>query len=199
MMVDTSEMCACQSETFPKNRISKCHHAATKATVVIVGFLVVSCFIGVIDAKKDDNLDCPSANDNPVITATKSNSLDKKATLLNAAFASTESMEMESALGADETWDSFRPMFIFCKASYPITWDFSGSKPPDLSEETHVYVDSVLQPTKRCFVSSLKLLASGYTGKESRTGNYTCKSFDGKRSVSIYRFAHGESINYSYY
>lgn len=86
-------------------------------------------------------------------------------------------------------------MFIFCRASYPITWDFSGSKPPDLSEETHVYVDNVLNPKKRCFVSSLKLLASGYTGKESRTGNYTCKSFDGKHAVSIYRFAHGEQYD----
>lgn len=190
MKVDNCDKCACKIDSSCyKKRISKCPPSILLVGVVIAS---LSCFVVQCNAKKDDNLDCPPASEPPLITATKSNSLDKRGTLLNGAFASQESMEVESATSADETWDSFRPMFIFCKASYPITWDFSGSKPPDLSEETHVYVDSVLNPTKRCFVSSLKLLASGYTGKESRTGNYTCKSFDGKKAVSIYRFAHGE-------
>lgn len=180
--------CACQSNL--RKGIS-----IWSSVMFVVVVLLVTC-LSCTSAKKDDHLDCPGDNENPAITATKSSALDKKASLLNAAFASSESMEVEPASNVDETWDSFRPMFIFCKASYPITWEFSGNKPPDLSEETHVYVDSVLNTTKRCFVSSLKLLASGYTGKESRTGNYTCKSFDGKKSSSIYRFAHGECTEF---
>jgi hypothetical protein len=65
------------------------------------------------------------------------------------------------------------------------------SQPPDLSVETVVEVDNVLNPTKRCFHSSLKVLASGYNGKESRTGNYTCKSLNEMKQSSVYRFAHG--------
>jgi len=57
--------------------------------------------------------ECPASDSSPVITVIKG-SVDL-----------ARSGEVEQN---DESWESYRPMLIKCKAAYPITWDFSGSK-----------------------------------------------------------------------
>jgi hypothetical protein len=57
--------------------------------------------------------ECPTADQDPVITVIKGN--------VDIA----RSGEVEQS---DESWESYRPMLIKCKAAYPITWDFNGSK-----------------------------------------------------------------------
>jgi len=71
----------------------------------------------------------------------------------------------------------------------------SPSQPPDLSIETRIVTDHVFNPKKTCHYTTMKVLASGYTGRESRTGNYTCRGMhDLSKVSSVYKYAYGKKI-----
>lgn len=82
---------------------------------------------------------------------------------------------------------------LYCRASYPVESEFEGKDFSSNSAVTSkVYVDRILDPSKTCYETVL-LTANDPT---SVTGNYTCRSVDGTKSVSFYRysFSYGRNL-----
>lgn len=121
-------------------------------------------------------LNCPSENQDPYISE-------------YSASNEEHSLSVGKFVSRDIQYVNLESFQFFCRASYPVEWEFEGKDFSSVSlVQSRVYVDHILNPSKTCYETILS--TSIADDSTSVTGNYTCRSVDGTKSVSFYRYSY---------